>query len=139
MNSKPIKLQEFVRETLLEIINGVADAQSEELPNNAEVGPVFEHILQTKDGTISGINEKRSPIFEVDFDVSVTTSLSTETKGKMGVAVHVISLGTQGATKKENAAVSRIRFRVPLVLPGKLYQDVMPEATYGAEDIIDDM
>jgi hypothetical protein len=135
MDLKPIQLEDFVREALSQIVKGVHDAQKSSLPNNAEVNPVFYYFFPPHAGNLLGINEKRSPIFNVQFEVSVTAGISTKTDGKAGINIQVLSLGTQGATEKQNSAVSKITFQVPVTLPGKLYQDVMPEATYGAEEI----
>jgi hypothetical protein len=54
---------------------------------------------------------------EIEFDVAVTATEGTETKGGIGIMVGSIGLGAQGKSDRENTSVSRIRFRIPLVLP----------------------
>ena len=53
----------------------------------------------------------------IEFDVAVTVSEGKETKGGIGILVGSIGLGSQGKSDSEHSAVSRLKFRVPFVLP----------------------
>jgi len=64
-------------------------------------------------------NEKtlRQAVQRIDFDVAVTATEGTETKGGVGIMVGAIGLGSQGKSDASNASQSRIKFVVPMVLP----------------------
>lgn len=53
----------------------------------------------------------------VEFDVALTVTEGTGTKGGIGVFVGAINLGSAGESKNENVSISHVRFRVPLQLP----------------------
>ena len=53
----------------------------------------------------------------MEFDVAVTTSEGTETKGGIGVVVGAIVLGSHGKTDRSNISVNRIKFTVPIDYP----------------------
>ncbi len=97
-----MKLQEFVNETLREIIAGVNEAQDYAKDNNAtiNVGPVM--------GT---------PINEVEFDVAVTATEGSEAHGGVGVFVAGLGLGAKGKRDASNGSVSRVKFSIPVCLP----------------------
>lgn len=56
-------------------------------------------------------------VFLVHFDVALTAEEGTKTKGGIGVVAGVFALGTQGAFNESSSAISRIQFKVPLLLP----------------------
>ena len=54
----------------------------------------------------------------VHFDVAVSTSEGTETKGGIGVVVGPVgSVGSQDQSDVASSSMSRIRFSVPVKLP----------------------
>lgn len=112
-----MKLQDFVCESLSQIIKGIHDAHKLELPLNAEVSP-YRHIKNVKTD-----NTRMKPMYSwqyatpIKFDVAVTTEQTKGTKGGIGVVVGAIALGSQGKTDKLDSSVSRIQFEVPVILP----------------------
>ncbi len=99
-------LQEFVSQTLVQIIQGVKDAQQEARKHGGKVNPDQSHSpFPGKD------------IQNVEFDVALTVTEGTGTKGGMGLVVGPLALGTQGESKAQNSSVSRVRFSVPVRLP----------------------
>ena len=59
----------------------------------------------------------KDPIETIEFDVAVTVTEGTQTKGGIGVFMGAVGLGSQGQSSNQNASVTRIKFSVPLVLP----------------------
>lgn len=51
------------------------------------------------------------------FDVAVTSTDGTETKGGWEIMIAPIRVGTQGKSDHNESFVSRITFQVPLALP----------------------
>ena len=64
---------------------------------------------------------------KVEFDVAVTASTGTATKGGIGIMVGAIGLGSQGKSEAQDSSISRIKFLVPMVLP-------MEDAPHDVED-----
>lgn len=101
-------LDDFVSETLRQILSGVAKAQAADLlgPN---VNAAFPGIL--------GSNLSAAPGFgvfaRVDFDVAVTAETSKGGKG----SIKVWSIGAEGGAEHKSQTVSRVVFAVPLRLP----------------------
>ena len=110
-------LREFVAETLVQIIDGVKDAQSRAKESGANVNPRItgsaEHAA--KHGFLSASG---APAQIVQFDVALTVKEGTGTKGGIGVFSGLVNLGSAGQSSNENLSVSRVKFSVPLALPG---------------------
>jgi hypothetical protein len=109
-----MNLQTFVKETLCQILSGVRDAQLE-----------LEKAAEAAAGTPQrGTRGKVNPIVlggkaeDVDFDVALTVTEGTDSKGGIGVVAGVFALGSQGSSKASEQSVSRVKFSVPIELPG---------------------
>lgn len=122
-----MELREFIRETLVEIAQGVSDAQFE-----------ASHLIAITPGTING--ESNEEITDIEFDIALTTSTentsSSEkslTSGKLKVVGVEVSAG--GGMKSEEDAtelsekISRIKFKVPVKLSAWFRNDdqILPE------------
>jgi hypothetical protein len=111
-----MKLQEFVTETLREIIVGVKEAQMYAKDNAAQVNPMMSR--NTPPGMYNPGNlGDFSPVEKIDFDVAVTSTDTTETQAGAGIFVAAFGLGVKDKSDTVNSCVSRIKFSVPLVLP----------------------
>ena len=97
-----MKLEDFVAETLKQVVAGVKNAQGPAKENGAYISP----FIQRNETTTS-----------IDFDVEVTTSDATETEGGIGVFVGAIGLGSKGKSDSSTVSVNRIKFSIPLFLP----------------------
>lgn len=53
----------------------------------------------------------------VQFDVAVTVSASAEGEARGGLQVLGLDIGGKGTLSRENSAVSRIQFEIPIVAP----------------------
>jgi|MTBAKMStandDraft_1061839.scaffolds.fasta_scaffold08337_4 hypothetical protein len=112
-----MQLQDFIKESLLQIINGIAETQKQKLPHNAEISPYItvENIRTTE--------KKMKPQYTwqhatpVKFDIAVTAEESTGTKGGVGVVAGIFALGSQGQSDNLNSSITRIQFEIPIILP----------------------
>lgn len=111
-----MKLKDFVAETLKEIIDGVAEAQDYYSDKDGSVNG-RKLRFRTDQGMQLWDKETGQPAQMVDFDVAVTTTEGTETKGGIGVFVGPVGLGSQGKSDASNTSSSRIKFSVPVFLP----------------------
>ena len=105
-----MELREFVKETLVQIISGVADAQS-----SAEVESTRSAVAPSGQGT----SDRDTLNQDVTFDVALTTTDKSLTKGGVGVFVGAIGLGSQGQSDSSRLSLSRVQFTVPIYLPSQ--------------------
>jgi hypothetical protein len=113
-----VELKSFVAETLSQIIEGIKEAQQRAQQGaggvvNPPVGRMDRQLLTTNRAFFSQAGLAQF----VDFDVAVTATEGTATKGGVGVMVAAITLGTSGQSTAENSATSRVKFSVPIALP----------------------
>lgn len=111
-----MNLEEFVAESLTQIVNGIVKAQAGVSDTPALINP---HMRSTSGEHTIGEAEGRGgqPVSYVAFDVAVTTTKATGTKSGIGILVGSIGLGSQGKTDKSKGSESRIQFKIPVLLP----------------------
>ena len=109
-------LKEFVSQTLMQIIEGVSETQSQAKEFEAEVNPHLNstHSEMGKQGFLWA-GGRAAQI--VQFDVALTVVEGKGTKGGIGVFAGAINLGSAGQSQSESSSVSRVKFCVPVVLP----------------------
>ena len=113
-----MKLQEFVAETLKEIIAGVKKSQKYAESEGAWVSPEMR-----PDGYGEGTRkvgwtaQDGANIEQIEFDVAVTSTEGSETKAGVGIFVAGIGLGAKGKSDESTSSISRIKFSIPLGLP----------------------
>ncbi len=111
-----MKLQDFISETLREILGGIREAQAFAAETGGRVMPA-NATFRSDQGLLMWDKTDGTPIQMIEFDVAVTTIEGTATKGGIGVFVGAIGLGSQGQSTATNQSVSRIKFSVPVVFP----------------------
>ena len=111
-------LKDFIAQTLTQIVEGVQAAQSEIQAKGAKVNPGFvgdyKEIAKSGGGLLCATGGTAQI---VEFEVALTVSEGTGTKGGIGVFAGAVSLGSAGQSSAENKSVSRVKFSVPLALP----------------------
>ena len=121
-NAATIPLEQFVTATLKNILKGVAASQAEARDLGAHVNPVGTNFNQatvaqrtfTLDGNLAQL---------VEFEVAVTAAENTSGKGKAGVQIGVLGLGVSAQLDTTLTAVNRVKFTVPVLLPGSRVSD----------------
>lgn len=116
-----MELKSFVTQTLVQIVEGVVDAQEKLQKSGAKINPestqftdhVGEHQLPWLYGAVKRYGQV------VEFDVSVTASERDEAQGGVGIQVASITLGLglSGKTEDQSSVISRLKFSVPIFLP----------------------
>jgi len=109
-------LKDFVKNTLIQIVDGVAEAEKELEQKGASVNPIGGYFDQKQLGG-------RSWTFEdgvteiVGFDVALTNSEKEGSSAGIGVLLGGINLGAKGKSEEAVTSVTRIKFSVPILLP----------------------
>ena len=102
-------LEEFVSDTLIQIVSGVENARRKSL----RVAPRVINFEET-DAVVVHADAANPRAFLVDFDVAVTVSKTTDTQAKGGVSIHVFEAGGHRSSSAQESTVSRIKFQVPV-------------------------
>lgn len=107
-----MELDQFVTETLTQIMKGVNNARNSEEINGKDIHP---EVTWKASGGPSTSNRK--VIHNIDFDVAVTATDGDSSKAKIGVVSGIFNAGAEGQTEKKNSSVTRIKFSVPVIYP----------------------
>ncbi len=113
-------LKEFVAESLRQIMDGVAEARTHGLKIGAEVNPFGDIGSYTRlpEGVLfRRKDDKEQYAQNVSFDVAVTATEESHTKGGATLAVAVFSAGGAKQSDQTNSSISRVQFTVPVFLP----------------------
>jgi hypothetical protein len=115
-------LRNFIKETLVQIAQGIDDASKALDGSTAIVNPrSVAGAHGTNDTKVYGYlaedKEYRKAVQAINFDVAISVAQGTETKGGVGLVVGPVVLGSQGKSDASNTSHSRIQFTVPMVLP----------------------
>lgn len=115
-----VDLEDFIAETLRQIVSGVSKAQQQAGEYGAEINPHMRSntTVNSALGIIfTGTNGVYAQL--VQFDVALTVKEGTGTRGGIGVASGIVNLGSAGQSSNENTSVNHVKFTVPLALPHK--------------------
>jgi hypothetical protein len=115
-----MELKDFIRESLVQISQGIEEANEGLSDSSALVNPNNVYVNAGDRQNYGRLDESKSynRIVEVvEFDVAVTAGDENEAGGKFGIKVGAIELGANGKQAESNKSESRIKFKVPMVFP----------------------
>ena len=116
-----MELKEFVTETLVQVAEGIEEAQRrlKDSGSDAKVNPYM-----TKDNSgkwVTGGRRKNVEI--VEFDVAILANEGTETKAGVGLTVaSLLRLDAGGRSSQASGTESRIKFKVPASFPMYVFE-----------------
>ena len=111
-------LKEFTKETLVQIVQGVNDANELLTEHNAYVTRDIQKST-TGDSYVDHSGHYTHAV-NIEFDVAVTATEVNDTKGGGGIkVVQLFHAGVETSKSIENQSVSRIKYSIPLVLGKK--------------------
>lgn len=119
-------LDEYVKDTLVQIVNGINEANKELIQKGAFVPS--DNIHSWGNATIEGLeafdNKEQSHLVRnVDFDIAVAVKNEKANGGKAGLEVMSVQLGKNKNSSLSSSSVNRIKFSLPLALPFQNKQD----------------
>lgn len=106
-----MELDEFITASIAAIMKGVSDA-------------VQQHDVGNVGGFVNPRDARRADSYgdltiqEVEFNVAVTVESSKSVKKEGGFAIKVIEASLSGQELEKTVGESRVKFTVPLALPG---------------------
>ena len=101
-----MNLDEFIKESLLQILKGIREAQKETENQGNETG-----VINPKWGEEKDYYKYKS---EVAFDIAISAVDKTGGGGKAGVRVLALEIGGGGEVSHESSRVSRVSFKLPV-------------------------
>lgn len=122
-----MELKQFITDSLRQILEGIAEAQPHAERVGGFVSPVNRDAARGHPGTVTipGQGLPAREFHTVSFDVAVTVTRETETKGGAGV-VTVLAAGVGRTQEYSTEVISRLKFDVPVVFPGKVHSPKKP-------------
>ena len=122
-----MELKDFIKATLKDISEAISESNAEMSDVGLIANPKNVHTLnsQTRENVYGYMtkptenSDLRRPVHLVNFDVSVSTSTSSDGSEGIGVNVVGIKLGKDGSKAAEDSASSRLQFSIPVALPNE--------------------
>jgi alpha-D-ribose 1-methylphosphonate 5-triphosphate diphosphatase PhnM len=108
-----MELKSFIKATLEQIVEGVAEAKETINAHGGIVNP--SNVSFKKDGALNRYNQAMPQ--DVIFNVGLTSTDKEGSSEGIGVFLGSISLGKKNDMGTEQVAVTKVQFTVPLVLP----------------------
>lgn len=114
-----MELEEFVAESLKQVLNGVVAAQKHATTLGALVSP--SHMAQRdSEGKVRSVNYRSDQEHLIEFDVAITTVNSAKAGSGAGIFVGPVGIGGKGESGTSYEHVSHLRFAVPVVYPSHI-------------------
>jgi hypothetical protein len=104
-----MELRTFIKTALLDIINGITDAQESTEPGIIVPAGISRNYESVKQGV--------SELQAIDFEVCVRAEKTAGTEAKLGVVTAIIGAGLSGKQSDELGHSSTLKFRIPINLP----------------------
>jgi hypothetical protein len=108
-----LTLDDFISETLKQIIDGVKTAQKHAVSRGAKVNPAGKRLQASTRTTHE--TEPRSTI--VEFDIALAAHEGKQKKGGVGVFLASVGVGGQAQSEATVSSTSRVKFRLRLLPP----------------------
>lgn len=106
-------LKEFTTQTLVQIVEGAIEANAQLSSMNSFVPTT--NTLGNPRNAVEALKE-RPLMYNVDFDVAITTTESDGKRGDAGIKVIPFNFGGNIESKIENQTISRVKYSIPLVI-----------------------
>jgi hypothetical protein len=109
-----IRLDNFIAQTIKEIIDGVQSAQEYAKTKGARVNP---DVVWEDEQPFVLTDMHKPHASSIDFDVVLTIGDDDKAQGGIGVFAASFGLGVKGETKEYAESVNKIRFQILVQLP----------------------
>ena len=114
-----MELKDFVSQSLLQIFEGVKEAQAKANDSKGSIAPAGYRTsnkeIPNHPSVVGFIHS--TPVISVEFDVSVTTQDTSKEKVGLGIFVAALAMGGQIGSESLNNQLNRLRFSIPVMLP----------------------
>ena len=108
-----MELKNFIKETLVQITQGVKEAQEETKEMGTHINPSG---LIENNQLKFGYNDEFTSVQKIKMSVAIATTEGADVKAGVGL-IHVLSLGVSSKVEEKTAIENRIEFEIPICLP----------------------
>ena len=110
------KLNEFIRDALTEVMDGVTQAQQQTSKSGAVLNALPSSLGDVqKQGRMVFMNERL--IEEIEFDIAVTVGEDGNSKAGISLFAGVFGGSIQTDIGNSSQAVNRVKFKIPICYP----------------------
>lgn len=109
-------IREFIINTLVQIVQGVDDANEKLKETGSFISS--KNIRPLRDGTTYN-TETYDLVNLIEFDIAVTVNEKDSTNGGMGIKIASFNIGGGLQNENSNQAINKIKFNIPLTLKSK--------------------
>ena len=109
-----MELKDFIKETLIQIVQGIGEAQEELKDTDCAINP---RDIKSEDYTTVILKNKRHVVQDVDFNIALTNTSNSEDKAGIGGMLGSFGLGGNKTLSDGNTSNTNISFSVPVVFP----------------------
>ncbi|WP_437918545.1 hypothetical protein [Sphingobacterium sp. LRF_L2] len=111
-----MELKEFIKEAVVQIVNGVEDARKELADVDVLINPcINERGAVANEGNAVGEGERQPQNIEINVAITVEGE-GSNAKG-LSVFTGFFAIGGQSSNNERTSAVNTLRFNVPISLP----------------------
>lgn len=111
-----MQLDEFIKESLTQIMNGVIDAQKESVGKKYVINPYTRKKSDVIGNVMFDFSLKDK--MSIDYEIILTNNTSNKNKGGIGVFLGGVGIGGQNDSTNENNNLTKVKFPIPVVFPG---------------------
>lgn len=109
-----MELKDFIKETLIQIAQGISEAQEELADTDCIINP--RDIREDGFANVS-IKNKRHTVQCVDFKIALTSTSEAADKTGIGVMLGSFGIGGNRTSSDGNTSNTNISFAIPVVFP----------------------
>ena len=110
-----MELKEFITQTLININQGIIDAQEQTKNSGILINP---KNIKKRDSNIYEVyNGNSAPIQEIEFNIVVNVTEGKDSKIAVGAITGILSGGISNTNQNNNSTQTTIKFNLPVQFP----------------------
>lgn len=114
-----MQLEDFIDETLSQIIKGVEKARETTGLNDIGARPASSRITPRSDNRDVLVTKGGAVAQVVRFDVALSVAEHTDAKAKIGIVSGFLNGSGTAEAQNQSSTISRVQFSIPILLPEK--------------------
>lgn len=112
-----MELKDFIKETLLQISEGVISAQEELKNSGCLINPLISSIVNGTTLINEGKQNERRQVQNIKMSIAISITENKGEKSGIGIVASVIKAGLSKDESEQNHTINRIDFEIPISLP----------------------
>lgn len=111
-----MELKDFIKDTVTQISEAVTELNGGQAKYKLTVNPISSNGISERNSINTAYDTCH--VTNIEFDLTLTSSENSGSSAKVGVFASVVGVGASSNSGANNESVSKIRFALPVVLPG---------------------